>query len=167
MAPEASDAADRDQPPAPYTAAGQILASLYLKWLLVFEDHEAQVLWLGKAVPRDWLVAGEAPLSAQRLSTRYGRIGLRLEVLSGGAAGAAMGANVTLPGGFCPPAGGIRLRIRTPPVLVGRLSTVTVGGRVWTAVDAAAETVHFSARDLADGKVREAMQRIVATYSVS
>ena len=81
-----------------------------------------------------------------------------------GAEAVSVHANVTLPDSFTPPAGGVRLRIRTPPALVGRWSKVSVGERTWTAVDTAAETVDFSARDLDDVKLREAMQRIVVWF---
>ena len=73
---------------------------LCLKWMLAFEEPETRTVWLGKAVPRDWLVAGEAPLVAERLTTRYGRVSLRLAVAeSSGAAsgGYTVRANVTVP----------------------------------------------------------------------
>ena len=73
-APEASDLSDRDAPSAPYTAAGEVGATVYLKWLLCFEEPEARTLWLGKATPREWLAAGGEPLLASGLTTRYGRV---------------------------------------------------------------------------------------------
>ena len=36
-----------------------------LKWMLCFEEPQTRTLWLGKAVPRDWLVTGEAPIAAE------------------------------------------------------------------------------------------------------
>ena len=50
---------DRDQPTVAYSAAGQVAAPTYLKWMLCFEP-DARTLWLAKATPRDWLAAGEA-----------------------------------------------------------------------------------------------------------
>ena len=51
-----------------------------LKWMLCFEEPNERTLWLGKALPRDWLVPGEAPLLAQDLTTRYGRVSFSMEV---------------------------------------------------------------------------------------
>jgi hypothetical protein len=137
-------------------------------------------------VPRDWLVTGEAPLVAQRLTTRYGRVALRLSASSPPtqppqpprhAHGShqpsrhahgeqlVVVANVTLPDGFLVPAGGVRLRLRVPPPFVGKLSSVRVGGAEWSAFDVAAETVDFSAARLADHELRTAMQSVVATFA--
>ena len=69
-APEASDLSDRDAPSAPYTAAGEVGATVYLKWMLCFEEPETRTLWLGKATPREWLAAGGEPLLASGLTTR-------------------------------------------------------------------------------------------------
>jgi hypothetical protein len=82
-----------------------------------------------KAVPRDWLVAGEALLVANRVTMRYGRISLSLEVAAG--ATYAVKANITLPPSFGTkaPTGGIKLRIRAPLAHAGKLSKVMVGGQ--------------------------------------
>ena len=159
---ESASLADRDKPPAPYTVDGVVLAPLYLKWLLCFEDLETRTLWLGKAVPRDWLAPSEAPLSVERLSTRYGRIALRLEASE--ATSFVVKANVTLSATFVPPAGGVRLRVRTPLVYEGKLSSVTVGGKAWHAFDAAGETVLFSASRLKDEVLRKALQSIMVRF---
>ena len=162
--PEVSDLFDRDLPPAPYAAAGVVLAPIYLKWLLCFEDLESQTLWLGKAVPRDWLVPGEAPLVTQRLATRYGRIAFRVEAIKEDS-GLVVKVNVTLPESFSPPTGGLRLRVRTPLAHVGKLVSVTVGARKWTSLNAVEETIHFGSDELSDSKLRKEMQRIVASFS--
>ena len=90
---------------------------IYLKWALVFEEPETRTLWLGKALPRDWLAAGEAALSVQRATTRYGRISFKLAAAAAEAgAPYTVHANVTLPASFAAsaPAGGLVLRLRTP-----------------------------------------------------
>ena len=51
---------------------------LCLKWMLCFEEPQTRTLWLAKATPRDWLAAGEAPLVATNLTTRYGRLSFSL-----------------------------------------------------------------------------------------
>ena len=113
-----------------------------LKWMLCFEEPQTRTLWLAKAVPRDWLVAGEAPLVAQNITTRYGRISYSLMVDAG--PGYSVRANVTVPPSFVnkPPPGGIRLRIRAPLAHAGKMSRVTVGGQPWTDYDVAEETVN-------------------------
>ena len=131
---------------------------LCLKWMLCFEELETRTLWLAKATPRDWLALGEAPLEAQRLSTRHGRISLRLEASR--AAGFVIKANVTLPAKFVPPVGGICLRVRAPPAHVGKLASVSVGGKAWHAFNAAEEAVTFSASSLKDEAARNALQSI-------
>ena len=72
------------------------------------------MLVLVQAVPRDWLVAGEAPLVVDKATTRYGRVSFSLAVSSPAAdSGGAytVTANVTLPpsvgqAGAAQPAGG-------------------------------------------------------------
>eukprot|EP00729_Bicosta_minor_P023545 gene23545-10381_t len=66
--PESSNIADRDIAPVAYSSAGVVVVPTYLKWMLCFEEPETRTLWLGKAVPRDWLAAGEAPLNAQNVT---------------------------------------------------------------------------------------------------
>jgi hypothetical protein len=165
--PESSDMANRDLAPAQYTAAGVMLAPTYLKWMICFEEPQTRTLWLGKAVPRDWLVAGEAPLVANRATTRYGRISLSLEVAAG--ATYAVKANVTLPPSFvtAPPAGGIRLRIRAPLAHAGKLSKVTVGGQVWGGFDAAEETIVIPAGKLTADLLQRGLPQIVASFGAS
>ena len=78
--PESSNIADRDVAPVAYASAGVVTVPTYLKWMLAYEEPETRTFWLGKAVPRDWLAAGEAPLNAKNVTTRYGRISFSLTV---------------------------------------------------------------------------------------
>ena len=165
--PESSDVVNRDEAPAHYTSAGVMLAPTYLKWMLCFEEPQTRTLWLGKAVPRDWLVAGEAPLVAERVTTRYGRISLALEAVAGGTY--SVKANVTLPASFATvaPAGGIRLRIRAPLEQAGKLSKVTVGGVAWSAFNASEETIEIAVSKLTAELIKTGLPSIVATYQSS
>ena len=72
--PEVANVVDRDERTVAFAAAGEVLAPVYLKWMLCYEEPESRTLWLGKATPREWLAAGEAALVAANLTTRYGRI---------------------------------------------------------------------------------------------
>eukprot|EP00966_Prymnesium_polylepis_P290083 6701240-Prymnesium_polylepis.1 len=154
-------------------SAGQGNVPLCLKWALAFEEPETRTLWLAKAIPRDWLVPGEAPLVASRLSTRYGRVSVALRVTSApGASPYVVHANVTLPLSFAAgsdvtraPTGGIRLRIRAPPEYAGRLSAVTLGSDAWKHFDAAEETVDIPAKTLCPALIKTGLPQIVATFS--
>ena len=162
-----------------YAAAGVMVAPTYLKWALCFEEPETRTLWLGKAVPRDWLAAGEAPLQAANLTTRYGRVSFSTTTASAGttssAEAAAAGqpfivrASVTVPEAFggadTGPAGGLRLRLRAPLEHAGKLSKVTVGGKAWTAFNAAEETIDFALDALTPSVIKSGLADIVATFA--
>ena len=163
--PESTDVADRDQPTAPFAAAAEVTAPVYLKWLLAFEEPETRTLWLAKATPREWLTAGEAPIVATNLTSRYGRLTFSLRASDDGH-GYTVSASLRLPASFAsaPPAGGIRLRLRAPLEHAGRLSAVTVGGVAWSAFDAAEETVDVAAAKLTPTLLRDGLPHIVATF---
>ena len=163
-APESSDVTDRDTPATAYTAAGEVAAPTYLKWMLCFEEPETRTLWLAKATPRGWLAAGEAPIVAVNLTTRYGRVSYTITPPAATEGGNyTVRANVTLPPSFAasPPDGGVRLRLRAPS---GRLSSVTVGGAPWAFV-AAEETIDVPAAKLTAALLRDGLPRIVATFA--
>jgi len=158
---------DRDVPSTDYVAAGVVTAPAYLGWALKFEELESQTLWLAKATPREWLAAGGEALVARRLTTRYGRVSFVLQA-SGSGSAYTVRANVSLPAGFgaaaTRPAGGVRLRLRVPADLAGKLSKVTLAGEAWTAFNESAETVDFAAASLTPS-VLSGMQSIVATFA--
>ena len=83
------------------------------------------------------------------------------------AAGYAVTANVTVPISFAssPPSGGLRLRIRAPIEHAGQLNAVSVGGKVWTSFDAAAETVDFSAAQLTAEMVKDGLPSITVKFA--
>ena len=81
-APESSDVTDRDTPATAYTAAGEVLAPTYLKWMLCFEEPETRTLWLAKATPRGLLATGEAQIVAVNLTTRYGRVSYTVQAVA-------------------------------------------------------------------------------------
>ena len=53
--PESSNVADRDEAPVAYASPGVVTAPVYLKWMLAFEEPETRTVWLGKAVPTEFL----------------------------------------------------------------------------------------------------------------
>ena len=149
----------------PPAATGVNNVPLSLKWMLVYEEPETRTLWLGKATPRDWLAAGEAPLLVRNATTRYGRISFSLAVVTDQCY--TVRASVTLPPAFATsaPAGGLRLRVRAPLEHAGKLSAVRVGGTAWGDFDAGAETVDFSAAQLAGAMAGGGLLSIVATFA--
>ena len=165
---------DRDRGSTDYVAAGVVIAPTYLKWMLLFEEPNTRTVWLAKALPREWLGAdaGE-PVEVLDATTRYGRVSYTLRATDAveGADGAhafSVTANVTLPSTYADaataPPGGVRLRLRAPVALAGRLAAVTVGGKPWKAFNATAETVDFGAKTLTPALL-VAMQSVVATWA--
>jgi hypothetical protein len=61
---------------ADYCIPSELTAPLMTRWMLVYEDRDADVLWLGRAVPRSWLERG---LAVEGALTRWGPVGFRLE----------------------------------------------------------------------------------------
>lgn len=51
---------------------------LLVRWMLVFEDSDADVLHLGRAIPRAWVATGK-PIAIEQAPTRYGRVSYKLE----------------------------------------------------------------------------------------
>ena len=143
---------------------------LCIKWMLCFEEPETRTLWLGKAVPRDWLRAGETPIVATGVTTRYGRLSFRLTATAtaGGRSTSAVGysvhVNVTMPAGDRSPAGGLRVRVRAPLEHAGKMSAVTVGGKPWPRFDAGTETVDFTADELTPALRTTGLPRIVVVF---
>lgn len=166
---------DRDVGSTDYVAAGVHTAPSYLKWALVFEEPNSRAVWLAKALPREWLTPPAPPVVVRRAPTRYGRVTYTLTAASGPAETSSRGggrrhrryrvvANVSLPASFNPP-GGLRLRLRAPAALAGKLARVTVGGAPWYAFDAHAETVDFDRSALMREGLFAAMQSIVAEWA--
>lgn len=159
---------DRDVGSTDYVAAGVHTAPTYLKWALVFEDPNSRTVWLGKALPREWLAVGMAPVTVTNATTRYGRVSYTMAADPAGAGTYRIRANVSLPaayGSAAGPAGGLKLRLRAPIAHAGQLSSVSVGGKAWPAIDAKAETVDF-AQDALLPTVLKEMQDITATFKV-
>ena len=96
--------------------------------------------------------------------TRYGRVSYTL--VADGASPYRVKANVSLPTGYvgaAGPPGGLRLRLRAPQAHVGKLSSVTVGSKPWTAFDPKLETIDFAAGSITLSLQTE-MQAIVAVW---
>jgi hypothetical protein len=166
--------------PQDYVAAGVMMAPTYLKWAVIFEDPNQRAVWIGKALPREWLAVGASDVAVDRAPTRYGRVSYRLHAEAGAGSdgdlrqapaspvGYSVHANVTLPRTWSNPSlappGGVRLRLRAPAEHAGKLVHVTVGGKPWTSIDAAAETVDFTVADLTPD-VLTGLAHVVASWN--
>ncbi|HEU5458262.1 MAG TPA: Tat pathway signal protein, partial [Terracidiphilus sp.] len=53
---------------------------LLVRWMLVFEDPDADRLYFGRALPRRWL-AQDKPVGIEQAPTRWGRVDYRMEPL--------------------------------------------------------------------------------------
>jgi len=81
-----------------------------------------KTVWVGKALPREWLGAGVEPVVVSNATTRYGRVSFTMSADADTAAAAAapftVTASVSLPATFAGPAGpagGVRVRACWPP----------------------------------------------------
>lgn len=95
-----------------YAMAGQVVpcqvqVPLMLRWALLYEDRDANRLWLCRAIPRRWLQARKR-VALRPLPTRFGEVGFTLE-MSTDEAGTCV---LTLPP--APLEAEIRLRLRAP-----------------------------------------------------
>ena len=138
---------DRDVGSTDYVAAGVHTAPTYLKWAVLFEEPNSRTVWLGKALPREWLLPGGEPVVVTNATTRYGMVSYAITSVSSVIEASYMvNASVELPGGYAGlsgPQGGVRLRIRAPIAYAGKMMSVTVGGKAWISFDPRAETVNF------------------------
>ena len=118
-----------------YVAPSQALMPTLVKWLCQFEDYSG-VLWLGKALPREWLAPGAPAVRLERSPSSLGRLSFTVQ-----ATGATtVTANLTLPklvegvvhhasvagGGFAWPEAGIKLRLRSALFPAKKITSVTV-----------------------------------------
>ena len=117
-----------------------------LTHLFVFDQPERssypfkRCLWLGKGIPRAWLIPGER-IGAEGLPTRYGG---RVSLVIDSVVSDSFRVNITLPQKFRWPELGIKLRLRSPAFLTGRrISAATVGGKPWDGFNATEETLSF------------------------
>eukprot|EP01051_Picozoa_sp_SAG22_P001015 SAG22_NODE_35_length_27276_cov_20.395849_3_plen_574_part_00 len=106
----------------------------FFKQLFVYDHPLTQELWLGRALPRVWLAAGQQ-LAVDGAPTRGGRIGLKIAA----EADDSFSVNISLPSSFVWPAGGLVLRLRSPSFPGRQITNATVG-----VVNATEECVRIS-----------------------
>lgn len=94
---------------------------LLVRWMLVLENSDEDILYLAKGIPRSWLISGK-PIRIENAPTRWGRVNLELHAEPSGrnSAGKILLAAAGKPSQ-------IQLKLRLP--LQYALSRVTVNGR--------------------------------------
>jgi len=119
---------------ADYCVPAQLVTPLMTKWMLVFEEPDADRLWLCKAVPRRWFGKG---FKVSGAPTRWGRVSF--EVKPG-----EDGLHVSMDfDGEPPPC--VVLRCRPPHRKA--IKSVTVNGKPHEDYDAAREIITLKPRD--------------------
>jgi hypothetical protein len=122
-----------DEEAAPFCSPAQLVVPLLTRWLLVFEDPESEILWLGKGIPRAWLEPGKRTV-VTNAPTRWGKISLSLV-----SSASTIEARLELPPTGIRALTKLRLRTQAP------IRSVTLNGRPWSQFDPASETVDIPA----------------------
>jgi hypothetical protein len=94
---------------------------LLVRWMLILEDSDGDILHLGKGLPKDWVASGKE-IAIERAPTRWGRVSFRLR---SDLANGKLSASVDLSGGRAPKE--LRIKLRLPERL--RASEIMVNGR--------------------------------------
>jgi len=118
----------------PYCTPSEVSIPIFTKWMLVFENPDDAVVWLGKATPRVWLEQGKS-ISVADAPTRFGNVGYELhsDIEHG-----RVSAVLHLPEGY---QAATKLRLRVPGGKV--LRSVTVNGAPWTDFSPEQEVVNL------------------------
>lgn len=93
-----------------YCVPAQLTIPKLVRWMLVFEESDSEILHLGRAIPREWLKAGK-PIAITGAPTRWGLVDFTMQ---GDAAGKVSG-NVRFYGSTRPAQ--VHLHLRTPKPL--------------------------------------------------
>ena len=118
---------------APYCSPAQMTVPLLTRWMLVFEEPAADVVWLAKGTPRSWLEDGKT-IAVTNAPTRWGRLSFSLRShLQAGKIEARLDWH------SAPPSMQVKLRLRVPAG--HRIRSVTANGRPWDQFNVEEETV--------------------------
>ncbi len=117
----------------PYCTPTQLTIPALTKWMLVFEEPDDPVVWLGRAVPRAWLESGEK-IKVTGAPTRFGTIDF--EILSELKQGRILGGVETPSEGF---GARVVLRLRVPGGQ--KMKSVRLNGQAWKDFDPVGETI--------------------------
>lgn len=124
-----------DRIAAPYCTPSELVVALMTRWLVVFEDPETNVLWLGKAIPRNWLEDGKVT-KVTGAATKWGRIGFSID---SHLKSSTIETKIDLSPQGLPVT--TTLKLRAPDEL--KIKSVTLNGKSWTQFDSGTETITF------------------------
>jgi hypothetical protein len=122
-----------DRIAAPYCTPSELVVALMTRWLVVFEDPETNALWLGKAIPRNWLEDGKVT-KVTGAATKWGRIGFSID---SHLKSSTIETKIDLSPQGLPIT--TNLRLRAPDEL--KIKSVTLNGKPWTQFDSETETI--------------------------
>ncbi len=109
---------------------------LLVRWMLVFEDPDEEILYFGRAVPRDWIATGKT-IGIEQAPTRWGRVDFKL-VRDGEH---KFVANIALPDhGELPKTLYVSFRLPSGD----RLASLTVNGEAFAPGGRIKDAAHFS-----------------------
>jgi hypothetical protein len=116
-----------------YCVPAQQTIPLLIRWMLVLEDSDEDILYLAKGLPREWVGSGK-PIQIQNAPTRWGRVSFSLVTKN---ENKSVVANVELTGTTTPKK--LHFKIRLPSRMA--LQQVTVNGESATMGGAHGDTV--------------------------
>jgi hypothetical protein len=120
---------------ADYCVPAQLVIPLMAKWMLVFEEPDADVLWLCRATPRRWLAPGQR-IVVERAATRWGMVSFAVSTKDDG----SVAAQIRLRRADFPAE--LRLRLRRPDARPIR--AVTVNGQPHADFDPQGELIRIA-----------------------
>jgi hypothetical protein len=123
----------------PYATPSQDSVPIFTKWMLVFEQPDEPILWLGRAAPRVWMESGKH-FGVSGAPTSFGIVGYQV---TSDLAHDKVAATVEMP---ADKAVIVKLRLRTP----GRrtIHSVTVNGSNWSSFSQSDEAIDLPASSL-------------------
>ncbi|MGA2182451.1 MAG: Tat pathway signal protein [Bryobacteraceae bacterium] len=122
---------------ATFCIPAQQTIPLLVRWMLVLEDSDADRLYLGRALPRDWLASGKE-IRIEGAPTRWGRVGFRVVTR-----GQRVQATVELERPGAPAE--LYLKLRLPAAM--NVRAVTVNGQPATLGGAHGDTIVIQTGD--------------------
>lgn len=117
-----------------YDRDAQAFCPLMMRWLLAFEDPDAEVLWLGRGMPRAWF-ENEKIVLIDDIPTRWGRVSFATD--SDRKREHRIAARVVFPAGGM--AAETKLRLRSHDQ--APIRSVMVNGKSWRQFDVASEVI--------------------------
>jgi hypothetical protein len=104
-----------------YCVPAQQTIPLLMRWMLVLEDSDADRLYFGKGLPREWVASGRR-IAIEDAPTRWGRVQFEMQAKPGSS---TVSAHIQLLGSKAPEE--VHCKVRLP--LQNKLAHVTVNGK--------------------------------------